>query len=42
MLSPSIGASLFFLLIDILSFLLYLLLLGYSLIARLLRSRRTG
>lgn len=40
--SPSVSASLFFLVIDVLSFLLYLLLLGYSLIARLLRGRRAS
>ncbi len=42
MFSPSISSSLFFLLIDVFSFLLYLVLLGYSLIARLLRGRRAG
>lgn len=40
--SPSVSAALLFILIDILSFLLYLLLLGYNLVSRLLRGRRVG
>ncbi|MEW6566916.1 MAG: hypothetical protein AB1449_01880 [Chloroflexota bacterium] len=40
--SPSVGTSLLFVLVDVLSFLLYLLLLGYNLIRRLLRGHHAG